>query len=67
MLPIQILQKKHILAVANTKTRKSYENGEDILVPYGKYTLSIGKVSQSVVESSNGSTISLNGCQSQCV
>ena len=31
----------------------------------GKKTLYIGKVSRSVVESSNGSTISLNGYHSQ--
>ena len=43
------------------------ENCEDILESDGKYTSSIGKVSQSVIESSNGSMVNPNEYQSQCV
>ena len=39
----------------------------DILASDGKYTSSIGKMSQSLVESSNGSTVRFNGYHSQYV
>ena len=43
------------MALAHTKPKKlAYENDEDILASNGKHTSGIGKVSQSVVESSNG-------------
>ena len=56
------------MALAHTKPKKlTYENDEDILASNGKHTSGIGKVSQSVVESSNGTTISLNEYHSQQV
>ena len=39
----------------------------DILASDGKYTSSIGKMSQSLAESSNGSTVRFNGYHSQYV
>ena len=44
--------------------KKAYQHHEDVPASYGKYTSSIGKVSQSFVESSIGS---LNRYHSQCV
>ena len=68
MLSTQIFQKKHIMALVHTKPKKlAYENDEYIYASNGKHTSGIGKVSQSVVESSNGTTISLNGYHSQQV
>ena len=43
------------------------KNDKDIHASTGNYILGIGKVSQFVAESSNGSKVSFNGYHSQCV
>ena len=61
MLPIQIMQKQRVRVFANTTRKKvRITNWEDTTESDGNYILSIGDVSQTVAESSNGSKISFN-------
>ena len=47
--------------------KEAYQDDEHILAIDGQDTTTIVKVSQSIVESSNGSTESLNAYHFQCV
>ena len=72
MLSIQILQKKHIIPLANTKKNKNKNKHikmvkTSLQLMETHFKLWCLKVSQSVVELSNGNTVIINGYHSQYV